>query len=53
MKKIYNFKGIDKIFVENLNNLSESTKLKNLSNWDSKTIRARVFVRKKINKNFQ
>ena len=35
MKKIYNFKGIDKIFVENLNNLSESTKLKNLSNWDS------------------
>ena len=33
MKKIYNFKGIDKIFVENLNNLSESTKLKNLSNW--------------------
>ena len=30
-----NFKGIDKIFVEDLNSLSENTLLKNLTNWDS------------------
>ena len=35
MKKKFNFKSIDKIFIEDLNNLSEKTKLKNLSNWDS------------------
>jgi acyl carrier protein len=35
MKKKLNFKGIDKIFVEDLNSLSENTLLKNLTNWDS------------------
>ena len=35
MQKKFNFRGIDKIFIEDLNNLSEKTKLKNLSNWDS------------------
>lgn len=35
MKKEFNFKGIEKIFTENLNSLSDNMKLKNLSNWDS------------------
>tara|TARA_Y100000389_G_scaffold203999_1_gene254463 strand:+ start:4441 stop:4659 length:219 start_codon:yes stop_codon:yes gene_type:complete len=35
MKKKLNFKGIDKIFVEDLNSLPENTLLKNLTNWDS------------------
>ena len=35
MQKKFNFRGIDKIFKEDLNNLSEKTKIKNLSNWDS------------------
>ncbi len=35
MKKKFNFKGIDQIFVEDLSSLSEKTLLKNLSNWDS------------------
>jgi acyl carrier protein len=35
MKKKFNFKGIDKIFVEDLNTLSDKTQLKSLSNWDS------------------
>ena len=40
MKNKFNFRGIDKIFSENLNSLSENTKLKNLSNWEFiKTIR--------------
>lgn len=35
MKKEFNFKGIEKIFTEDLNTLSDKVKLKNLSNWDS------------------
>ena len=35
MKKKFNFKGLDKIFVEDLNTLSDKTQLKSLSNWDS------------------
>ena len=35
MEKKFNFKGIDKIFIEDINILSEKTQLKNLSNWDS------------------
>ncbi len=35
MKKEFNFKGIEKIFTEDLNRLSDNVKLKNLSNWDS------------------
>jgi|TARA_B100000767_G_scaffold115625_1_gene110344 acyl carrier protein len=35
MEKKFNFRGIDKIFIEDINLLSEKTQLKNLSNWDS------------------
>ena len=35
MKKKFNFKGIDKIFIEDLNSINENIKLKDLSNWDS------------------
>ena len=35
MQKKFNFRGIDKIFIEDLNTLNEKTQLKNLSNWDS------------------
>jgi len=35
MEKKFNFRGIDKIFIEDINILSEKTQLKNLSNWDS------------------
>ena len=35
MKNKFNFKGLEKIFTEDLNNLSEKTKLQKLSNWDS------------------
>lgn len=35
MKKKFNFKEINKLFSEDLNTLSENTKLKDLSNWDS------------------
>ena len=35
MKKKFKFKKINKLFSEDLNTLSENTKLKDLSNWDS------------------
>tara|TARA_B100000787_G_C16117841_1_gene261226 strand:- start:434 stop:652 length:219 start_codon:yes stop_codon:yes gene_type:complete len=35
MEKKFNFRGIDKIFIEDISILSEKTQLKNLSNWDS------------------
>ena len=35
MEKKFNFRGIDKIFIEDIDLLSEKTQLKNLSNWDS------------------
>tara|TARA_B100000795_G_C22502035_1_gene324343 strand:+ start:306 stop:524 length:219 start_codon:yes stop_codon:yes gene_type:complete len=35
MEKKFNFRGVDKIFIEDINLLSEKTQLKNLSNWDS------------------
>ena len=35
MNKKFNFKGIDKIFIEDLNSINENIKLKDLSNWDS------------------
>lgn len=35
MVRKFNFRGIDKIFIEDINLLSEKTQLKNLSNWDS------------------
>ena len=35
MENKFNFRGIDKIFIEDINLLSEKTQLKNLSNWDS------------------
>lgn len=51
MKKKFNFKGIDKIFVEDLNILSEKTQLKNLSNWDSlKQLELVSLLEKKLKK---
>lgn len=51
MKKKFDFKGIDKIFVEDLNILSEKTKLKNLSNWDSlKQLELVSLLEKKLKK---
>ena len=34
MKNKFDFKNVDKIFIEDLNNLSDKTKLNKLSNWD-------------------
>ena len=49
MQKKFNFKGIDKIFIEDLNVLSEKTLLKNLSNWDSlKQLELVLLLEKKI-----
>ena len=51
MKNKFNFRGIDKIFSENLNSLSENTKLKNLSNWDSlKQLELVSLIEKKLKK---
>lgn len=51
MKKKFNFKGIDKIFVEDLNTVSEKTLLKNLSNWDSlKQLELVTLLEKKLKK---
>ena len=51
MKKKFNFKGIDKIFAEDLNILSEKTQLKNLSNWDSlKQLELVSLLEKKLKK---
>lgn len=51
MKKKFNFKSIDKIFVEDLNSLPENTKLKNLTNWDSlKQLELVSLLEKKIKK---
>lgn len=51
MKKKFDFKGLDKIFVEDLNILSEKTKLKNLSNWDSlKQLELVSLLEKKLKK---
>ena len=51
MKKKFNFKGIDKIFIEDLNILSEKTLLKNLSNWDSlKQLQLVSLLEKKLKK---
>lgn len=51
MKKKFNFKGIDKIFVEDLNSLPEKTSFKNLSNWDSlKQLELASLLEKKIKK---
>ena len=51
MKKKFNFKGVDKIFVEDLNAVSEKTLLKNLSNWDSlKQLELVTLLEKKLKK---
>ena len=51
MKKKFNFKGIDKIFIEDLNTLNEKTQLKNLSNWDSlKQLELVSLIEKKFKK---
>ncbi len=51
MKKKFNFKGIDKIFVEDLNTLSDKTNLNKLSNWDSlKQLELVSLLEKKLKK---
>ena len=51
MEKKFNFKGIDKIFIEDINILSEKTQLKNLSNWDSlKQLELVSLLEKKLKK---
>lgn len=51
MKKKFNFKSIDKIFIEDLNTLNEKTQLKNLSNWDSlKQLELVSLIEKKFKK---
>ena len=51
MKKKFNFKGVDKIVVEDLNAVSEKTLLKNLSNWDSlKQLELVTLLEKKLKK---
>jgi acyl carrier protein len=51
MEKKFNFKGVDKIFLEDLNSLSEKIKLSNLSNWDSlKQLELISILEKKNNK---
>ena len=51
MKNKFNFKGLDKIFTEDLNTLSEKTQLKNLSNWDSlKQLEMVSLLEKKLKK---
>ena len=51
MEKKFNFRGIDKIFIEDINLLSEKTQLKNLSNWDSlKQLELVSLLEKKLKK---
>ena len=51
MEKKFNFRGIDKIFIEDINILSEKTQLKNLSNWDSlKQLELVSLLEKKLKK---
>lgn len=53
MEKKFNFKGVDKIFLEDLNSLSEKIKLSNLSNWNSlKQLELISILEKKIIKNY-
>ena len=53
MKKKFNFKGVDKIFVEDLDTLSDKTQLKKLSNWDSlKQLELVLLLEKKSKKKF-
>tara|TARA_B100000780_G_C21061951_1_gene426887 strand:- start:726 stop:944 length:219 start_codon:yes stop_codon:yes gene_type:complete len=53
MKKKFNFKGIDKIFLEDLDTLSDKTQLKKLSNWDSlKQLELVLLLEKKSKKKF-
>ena len=53
MKKKFNFKGVDKIFVEDLDTLSDKTQLTKLSNWDSlKQLELVLLLEKKSKKKF-
>ncbi len=51
MKNKFDFKNVDKIFIEDLNNLSDKTKLNKLSNWDSlKQLELVSLLEKKLKK---
>ncbi len=51
MKNKFNFKNLDKIFIEDLNNLSDKTQLNKLSNWDSlKQLELVSLLEKKLKK---
>ena len=51
MKNKFDFKNVDKIFIEDLNNLSDRTQLNKLSNWDSlKQLELVSLLEKKLKK---